>query len=313
MFISGGLTHASFGGIGLGLYTGISPILSAALFAVLSAFGVEWLSKRKDMREDSAIAVFWTLGMALGIMFTFLSPGFAPDLSAYLFGNILTITWSDIALLGGLALLLILFFALYLHPIIYVAFDREFARSQGIPVQVFEYVLMMFIALTIVACLRMVGIVLVISLLTVPQMTANLFSHRFHRIIWLSIGIGYLSCLGGLMISFYLNVPSGASIIFFPSLSMPFARQEKVFGYICNAKSKDTMEIKIQSLDQIHEAARQFIAEMGDNTVFALYGKWGRARQLSSKPFARSWAFPTSSPPLPSPLSTNTVPTLPAN
>ena len=182
VFISGGLTHASFGGIGLGLYTGISPILSAALFAVLSAFGVEWLSKRKDMREDSAIAVFWTLGMALGIMFTFLSPGFAPDLSAYLFGNILTITWSDIALLGGLALLLILFFALYLHPIIYVAFDREFARSQGIPVQVFEYVLMMFIALTIVACLRMVGIVLVISLLTVPQMTANLFSHRFHRI-----------------------------------------------------------------------------------------------------------------------------------
>lgn len=183
VFISGGLTHASFGGIGLGLYTGISPILSAALFAVLSAFGVEWLSKRKDMREDSAIAVFWTLGMALGIMFTFLSPGFAPDLSAYLFGNILTITWSDIALLGGLALLLILFFTLYLHPIIYVAFDREFARSQGIPVQVFEYVLMMFIALTIVACLRMVGIVLVISLLTVlaPVPPHHLAFHR-HRL-----------------------------------------------------------------------------------------------------------------------------------
>lgn len=279
VFISGGLTHASFGGIGLGLYTGISPILSAALFAVLSAFGVEWLSKRKDMREDSAIAVFWTLGMALGIMFTFLSPGFAPDLSAYLFGNILTITWSDIALLGGLALLLILFFALYLHPIIYVAFDREFARSQGIPVQVFEYALMMFIALTIVACLRMVGIVLVISLLTVPQMTANLFSHRFHRIIWLSIGIGYLSCLGGLMISFYLNVPSGASIIFFSIIIYAICKTGKVFGYICNAKkSINTMEIKIQSLDQIHEAARQFIAEMGDNTVFALYGKMGAGK-----------------------------------
>lgn len=139
MFISGGLTHASFGGIGLGLYTGISPILSAALFAVLSAFGVEWLSKRKDMREDSAIAVFWTLGMALGIMFTFLSPGFAPDLSAYLFGNILTITWSDIALLGGLAVLLILFFALYLHPIIYVAFDRgvcSLARYSGAGIRI---------------------------------------------------------------------------------------------------------------------------------------------------------------------------------
>lgn len=229
VFISGGLTHASFGGIGLGLYAGISPILSAALFAVLSAFGVEWLSKRKDMREDSAIAVFWTLGMALGIMFTFLSPGFAPDLSAYLFGNILTITWGDIALLGGLAALLVLFFTLYLRPIIYVAFDREFARSQGIPVQVFEYVLMMFIALTIVACLRMVGIVLVISLLTIPQMTANLFSHRFHRIIWLSIGIGYLSCLGGLLISFHLNVPSGASIIFFSIIIYAICKAGKSF------------------------------------------------------------------------------------
>ena len=129
VFISGGLTHASFGGIGLGLYTGISPILSAALFAVLSAFGVEWLSKRKDMREDSAIAVFWTLGMALGIMFTFLSPGFAPDLSAYLFGNILTITASDIALLGVLSVVLAVFFGLYLRPIVSIAFDRESASS----------------------------------------------------------------------------------------------------------------------------------------------------------------------------------------
>ena len=225
VFISGGLTHASFGGIGMGLYTGISPILSAAIFSVLSAFGVEWLSKRKDMREDSAIAVFWTLGMALGLIF----PGFAPDLSAYLFGNILTITFGDIALLGGLAILLILFFSCFLHPIIYVAFDREFARSQGIPVQAFEYVLMMFIALTIVACLRMVGIVLVISLLTIPQMTANLFSHRFHRIIWLSIGIGYLSCLGGLLISYYLNVPSGAAIIFFSIIIYAICKGGKSF------------------------------------------------------------------------------------
>ena len=142
VFISGGITHASFGGIGIGLFTGISPLLSAAVFSVLSAFGVEWLSKRKDMREDSAIAVFWTLGMALGVMFSFLSPGFAPDLSAYLFGNILTITLGDIALLAGLAVILAIFFVLYLRPIIYVAFDREFARSQGIPVQIFEYVLM---------------------------------------------------------------------------------------------------------------------------------------------------------------------------
>lgn len=218
VFISGGITHASFGGVGLGLYTGISPILSAAVFSVFSAFGVEWLSKRNDMREDSAIAVFWTLGMALGIMFTFLSPGFAPDLSAFLFGNILTITQTDIAMLAILSIILIVFFTLFIHPIISIAFDREFARSQGIPVIFFEYLMMMFIALTIVACLRMVGIVLVISLLTIPQMTANLFTYNFKRIIWLSILIGYIGCLGGLYISYRHNVPSGASIIFFSIL-----------------------------------------------------------------------------------------------
>ena len=173
VFISGGITHASFGGIGIGLYTGISPVLSAAIFAVLTAFGVEWMTTKKNTREDSAIAMFWTFGMAIGIIFSFLAPGFTPDLSAFLFGNILTIGTTDLWLLAGLSILLILFFSLFLRPILSIAFDREFAKSQGIPVVLFEYALMFFIALTIVACLRMVGIVLVISLLTIPQMTAN--------------------------------------------------------------------------------------------------------------------------------------------
>lgn len=218
VFISGGITHASFGGIGIGLYAGISPILSAAVFSVLSAFGVEWLSKRRDMREDSAIAVFWTAGMAIGIIFSFLSPGFVPDMSAFLFGNILTITSGDLLFLGILSLLLCLFFLWFMHSIIAVAFDREFARSRGIRVGLVEYTLMLFIALTIVACLRMVGIVLAISLLTIPQMTANLFTFSFKRMIFYSIIIGLLGCLGGLFFSYYLNVPSGASIIFFSIL-----------------------------------------------------------------------------------------------
>lgn len=232
VFISGGITHASFGGIGLGLYAGISPLLSAAIFSVLSAFGVEWLSKRKDMREDSAIAVFWTFGMAVGIIFSFLAPGFTPDLSAFLFGNILTITPTDIWMLATLSVLLILFFTLFLNPIIYIAFDREFAHSQRIPVAIFEYLLMMFIALTIVSCLRMVGIVLAISLLTLPQMTANLFTHSFKRIIWLSIAIGYIGCLGGLVISYKLQVPSGAAIIFFSILVYALCKVGKSI-YLC--------------------------------------------------------------------------------
>ena len=233
VFISGGITHASFGGIGIGLYTGFSPLFSAAIFSVLSAFGVEWLSKRKDMREDSAIAVFWTFGMAIGIIFSFLSPAFAPDLSAFLFGNILTITATDIWLLAGLSVLLTVFFTCFLNPIVYIAFDREYARSQRIPVTFFEYTLMMFIALTIVACLRMIGIVLVISLLTLPQMTANLFTHSFKKIIWLSIGIGYVGCLGGLYLSYQLQVPSGAAIIFFSILVYALCKMGKSL-YLCS-------------------------------------------------------------------------------
>lgn len=233
VFISGGITHASFGGIGIGLYAGVSPILCAAIFSVLSAFGVEWLSKRSDMREDSAIAVFWTFGMAIGIIFSFLAPGFTPDLSSYLFGNILTITTSDIAMLGLLSVVLALFFGLFLRPIIAIAFDREFARSQHMPVALFEYLLMMFIALTIVSCLRMVGIVLVISLLTLPQMTANLFTNSFKRIIWLSILIGYVSCIGGLFFSYKYQIPSGAAIIFVSILIYALAKTER----LCYKKS----------------------------------------------------------------------------
>lgn len=228
VFISGGITHASFGGIGLGVFLGLPPIFTAAIFAVLSAFGVEWLSHRRDMREDSAIAVFWTFGMAVGIIFSFLTPGFIPDLSSYLFGNILTITAADLWTLAVLTAVALAFFGLFLNPIIYVSFDREFARSQRLPVHVLEYALMMFIALTIVACLRMVGIVLVISLLTIPQMTANLFTCRYRRIILLSVGIGYVSCLGGLWISYACNVPSGASIIFFSILIYALCKAGKV-------------------------------------------------------------------------------------
>lgn len=233
VFISGGITHASFGGIGIGLYTGISPILAAALFSVLSAFGVEWLSKQKDMREDSAIAVFWTFGMAVGIIFSFLSPSFTPDLSAFLFGNILTITTTDIGILAVLSVVLTVFFTLFLNPIVYIAFDREYAQSQRIPVTLFEYILMMFIALTIVACLRMIGIVLVISLLTLPQLTANLFTQSFRKIIWLSIVIGCIGCLGGLILSYQLQVPSGASIIFFLILVYAFCKIGKSL-YLCS-------------------------------------------------------------------------------
>lgn len=215
VFISGGLTHASFGGIGLGLYLGINPILSAMLFAVASAVGVQWMSRRSHVREDSAIAVFWTFGMSIGILCCFLTPGFMPDMGAFLFGSILTIGSADLWLLGILSIVIALLFCFLLSPIVSVAFDATFARSQHLPVSLIEYAMMILIALTIVSTLRMVGIVLAISLLTIPQMTANLFTSHFRSMVLLSIVLGWLYCLCGLALSYWLNVPSGASIIFF--------------------------------------------------------------------------------------------------
>lgn len=214
VFISGGITHASFGGIGIGVYTGMNPIASAMVFAIASAIGVEWMSRKGDVREDSAIAVFWTFGMSIGIICCFLSPGFMPDLSSYLFGNILTIDTPDLWLLGAVTLLAAVVFTLFWRQILSVAFDPDFARSQGLPVMLVEYGMMVLIAMTIVSTLRMVGIVLAISLLTIPQMTANIFTGSFKRIVFGSMLVGWTDCLLGLAISYWGNVPSGASIIF---------------------------------------------------------------------------------------------------
>lgn len=213
VFISGGITHASFGGLGLGFFLGMNPILVAMVFSVLSAFGVEWASKTQNVREDSAIAGVWALGMALGVIFIFLTPGYSPNLSAYLFGNILTISMTDIISEAALAVALITVFSLSLRDIVYVAFDRDFAKTQRIPVKTIEYMMMFFIALTIVLSIRLVGIMLLMSLLTLPQMTVNLLTSDFKKIIFGSIALGFLGCVTGLILSYFLNVPSGAFII----------------------------------------------------------------------------------------------------
>lgn len=214
VLISGGITHASFGGIGLGVFMGISPIVGAMMFAIASACGVQYLSHRADVREDSAIALVWTLGMSVGIIFCFLTPSFMPDMASYLFGNILTIGRSDIWLMTALAVVVVAIFSLCSHTIVSIAFDPVFARTKHLPVEMIEYLMMILIAMAIVSTLRMVGVVLAISLLTIPQMTANLFTSNFRHIVWWSIFFGCISCLAGLAASYQLNVPSGASIIF---------------------------------------------------------------------------------------------------
>ena len=214
VFISGGITHASFGGIGIGYYLGFSPILGAMFFGILSALGIEYMSKKTEVREDSVIAILWSLGMAVGIIFVFLTPGYSANLMSFLFGNILTVTHLNLLLLLGLVIVLITVFTLLFKTILFVAFDEEYARAIKLPVETINYVLIVLVALTIVLNIRVAGIILVLSLLTIPQTIAGVFTNNFKKIILISIAAGMLGSFSGLMVSYYFNIPSGAAIIF---------------------------------------------------------------------------------------------------
>ncbi len=213
VFVGGGIAHASLGGVGLGAYLGFPPLAGAAAFALLSGFGIQWLSRRREVREDSAIAMLWTFGMSVGILCAYLTPGFITDLPSFLFGNILSVTRADLAMLAVLAALAALLYVLLLRTIVAVAYDRDFALTQGLPVRTVEALMTVLTALAIVASLHMMGIVLVISLLAVPQMTAGLFARTFGGMALLSIAFAAASCLGGLFLSYWYNVPSGATIV----------------------------------------------------------------------------------------------------
>ena len=216
VFISGGVTHASFGGLGLGFYLGVNPLLSALIFAILSAFGVEYLSHSgnyRQLREDSVIAVVWSVGMAIGVVFIFLTPGYAPNLSAFLFGSILTVTKNDLFWMFILSFILVVVYVLGKRTLVYIAFDRDFAFTQQIPVRFIEYMMMMFIAATIVLSIRLTGVMLMMSILTIPQMTANLFTSSYYKITIASCVIGLIGCISGLFISCVINIPSGTFII----------------------------------------------------------------------------------------------------
>jgi zinc transport system permease protein len=241
VFISGGITHASFGGIGLAFFLGLSPILGAAVFAVLTALAVQFLSRKDAIRQDSVIGILWSLGMAIGIIFIFLSPGYTPNLMSYLFGSLLTVSSTDLILMAALAVIISFFFIRFLRIILFISFDESYAHTSGIPVDLFSALLMVLVSLTIVLSIRTAGIILVISLLTIPQTTANLFTHDFKKMILYSILFNIIGSFSGLMISFWLNIPSGASIIF--SLVLLFGIA-KLIVFAGSKRKNDTINLK---------------------------------------------------------------------
>lgn len=211
--ISGGITHACFGGLGLGYYLGVSPIAVAAVFAVGSALGVEWMSSRQRVREDSAIAVVWSLGMAIGVLFVFLTPGFVPELNSFLFGNILNISTVDLWVFGVYTVVLAALFMWRYKEIVAVAFDRDFARVMRLPVTFLTFTMTVMVALCIVLTIRLVGIMLLMAVISLPQMTAELFSRRFGRMMVLSTVISLVCSLCGLLMSVVIDVPCSALIV----------------------------------------------------------------------------------------------------
>jgi zinc transport system permease protein len=214
VFLSGGITHASFGGIGIGYFAGINPVVGAAIFGILSALGIEYLSVRHKIREDSAIGILWAFGMAIGIIFIYLTPGYAPNLMSYLFGSILTVTNADIIALGIMSLILIFYFTVFYRTILYISFDESFARTYSSYVDIFKYVTTSLIALTIVLNIRMAGVVLVLSLFTIPPNIAMIFTKVYSRIITWSILAGFVGTAAGYIISYFAGIPVGATIIF---------------------------------------------------------------------------------------------------
>ncbi len=224
LFISGGVTHACFGGLGLGYFLGVSPLAMAAVFAVGGSLGVDWLASKPRVRKDSAIAVIWAVGMALGILFIFLSGGYVPELNSLLFGNVLTVSFRDLISFSIYTALLLLFFLPARRAIAAVSFDPAFSRVNGMPVRWLDCIMTVFVAVGIVLSIRIAGIMMLMSLLSLPPMIAETRTRRFNALVAASVVISAVGCALGLLLAYLIGVPASATIVLLLALFYLAAR-----------------------------------------------------------------------------------------
>jgi len=227
-FLAGGIAHAVLGGMGAALYFGFDPLSGALLSAVAMALLMGWIRLHWGAQEDTLIGALWAVGMAAGVMFIARTPGYQADLMSYLFGNILLIPPSDLWLMLGLDLLLVVAVALFSRQLQAVAFDEEFARLRGLPVTFFYLLLLCLVAVTVVLLIRVVGLILVIALLTLPAAIAGHFVQTLGRMMVLAVLLGAVFTSGGLALSYAPDLPPGATIILLAglayALSLPLSR-----------------------------------------------------------------------------------------
>jgi zinc transport system permease protein len=212
-FISGGIAHSVLGGVGLAYFLGYHPLWGAFVFAILAALIIGFVKLKTGQQEDTVISALWAIGMAIGIIFMYLTPGYSADLMTYLFGNILLVTQFELHLLIGFSLIVILLVFIFYRQFVMISFDEEYTRIRGLPVTFLYMLLLIIISITIVLLIQIVGLILVIALLTLPAAIAALFTKKVSMMILVAILLGELFTFSGLLISYEPNLPSGATII----------------------------------------------------------------------------------------------------
>lgn len=215
VMMGGGIAHTSFGGVGLGYLLGFEPMIGAVLFSLGSAFAIGGIKRRGGVNTDIIIALLWSAGMALGTAFISFMKGYPPDLSSYLFGNILTVTRIDLIIMLVLTLIVFLTITIFFNDWKSFLFDDSFSATLGQKTVLLEYLLLILIALAVVALMRIAGIMLVIALLTAPAATATLISDKLKNRMALAIIFSLVFCFSGLWISYIIGLASGATIVIF--------------------------------------------------------------------------------------------------
>jgi zinc transport system permease protein len=227
VFISGGIAHAAYGGVGIAYFLGLNPVGGAGGFSLLSSLAMGYVHRKEKARADTIIGVMWALGMALGIIFVSLSPGYKADLMSYLFGSILAVSTGDLWLMAVIALVVLAFVLVFYRLLLAISFDETFSTVRNVPVGLLSMAMIVLIGLTVVISMRVVGLILVIALLTIPPAIANLYVREMRGIMVLSTGLSLLFMIAGLLVSYALNLPSGAVIILLVGLAYALAAISK--------------------------------------------------------------------------------------
>lgn len=213
VFLSGGISHGAFAGLGGAYYLGINPFIGAMFVAILSAVAISRVILRQNQPADATIGIFWATGMAAGVLFVAITPGYAPDLMPYLFGDILTISKSQLYWMAGLSTVNLLLTLLLFRQLVAVSFDDEFARLRGLPVGAVMLVLMVMNSVAIVLMIQAVGIILVMALLTIPPLIGLALASKLRVVMLYAFASAVLITVGGLFLSYFLDLPSGPAIV----------------------------------------------------------------------------------------------------